>query len=329
MSADRLPFPPIPELPPPDPVPIPRPSLEPSRFDSPGDRPELPTFPPGQRDFDDVQPRRRRRRRRDEDDYDDDRPRRGPRTPANSWGTASVGVKMIFGCGILITLSILGMQAAMFTLSPGDLVPQPGQRQGPMPPGIVGILMLGGCTGSIAGLIGFVGACMCCASPDRWAHRWALTSILMLVGVLLLFCVGFGLVGAIANAAKKGGGGAQDMAAIGFGAIFLMILLGAVMAITFVFWMLFHASVGRALGNSSLVHQSYWYIGLPFVQAVLMGVLVAIIAYLSSQGRELGAIGFTAFCAFQAIMALLGNVWYLWICWQTFRTMDLAGKRAA
>jgi hypothetical protein len=145
----------------------------------------------------------------------------------------------------------------------------------------------------------------------------------MMVGVFLLFCVGFAIVGAVANAAKKGG--EQDMAAIGFGAIFLMILCGAIFAMSFVFWMLFHAAVGRALGSASLVHQSYWYIALPFVYFVIVFALLAIIGVRSAQGFEPGPFALAMFSAFLMAMGLLVNGWYLSICWQTFRAMDLAG----
>jgi hypothetical protein len=236
-------------------------------------------------------------------------------------------MKMIFGCGIVITLSILAIQAATFGQPPQNPFPGPGQGPGAMPPGVAVLFVSGGCAICFAALIGFIGACMCCASPDRIAHRWALTAILMLVGVFLVSCAGLGVVGIAADAAKKGGGGPgpQQVAALGIGFVLVAAVGVLVFLVSFIFWMMFHAAVGRALGNTSLVHQSYWYIGLPFVQMLLGFALGAIIGFRTAQGSEPGPIGMGMFSAFQMMMGLIANAWYLSICWQTFRSMDLAG----
>jgi hypothetical protein len=303
--------PPLPPLPPP---PAPR-------------KQEL-DFAPEPRDFDDEAPRRSRRRRdedRDDDDDDDRRRQRQRRRRAssgNSWGTASTGMKMMFG-------SVIGMMLAFMIILPTTFhepaIQDPFQaaprQQNP-------IATLGGCIVIIAAIVSFIGACMCCAAPDRSAHRWALSSLLTAIGSFLFMCILFVIVAAAigANANQNQNFNAGNLMAMGIGMILVLIVGALIMLASFVFWMLFHASVARALGNDSLLHQSYWYIAAPFVQQGLNFVIGLVAGIQIQRGNPLSGFGNVLVHIFQMVLMLAVSAWYAAICWQTFRTMDLGGS---
>ena len=105
--------------------------------------------------------------------------------------------------------------------------------------------------------------------------------------------------------------------------VFLMLFV----VISFVFGMLFHAAVARALGNSSLLHQSYWFIAAPFAQfglAVLMNMIVQI---QRNRGNEPSDFAYAMLSILLMVTSLATYGWYAAICWQTFRTMDAATRR--
>jgi heme/copper-type cytochrome/quinol oxidase subunit 2 len=294
-----------------------------------------PEYPPDPQDFDDAEPRRRRRRRDDDyddrddrDDYDDidlGRSRRGSRRrnfrkPAARWGTASVGMKMIFGAMIVFTISGALFQAATFGEPPEDAGgPQQQQKV---------LATFGICFLMLSTVIVFIGGCLCCAAPDRGAHRWALAAVIVsVVAMFAAFAGGIVIGVGMAHANRNGGG--NNPVNLGNNPAFIAVIVSVLLvcAVSFVFTMLFHAAVARTLGNGVLLHQSYWFIAAPIAQGVLGLALSTIAKARADGGNEPGHFGYAMLSLFQIAMTLLVYGWYVSIAWQTFRTMDIADRK--
>jgi hypothetical protein len=304
-----------------EPPPLPSPPIQPPAL-APYPRSGPPEYPPEETDYDDVEPLRRRPRRNefDEEDVDVRLPRGRRRTRSGGdWTTASVGMKLVFGGMIAFTLGVLVIQAATFGEPPQDPGAPQGQRQN-------AVAAVGGCFLLISIVILFIGCCLACAAPNRSAHRWALSAVLVSVASVLLSCVGFSVL-IWANVNRPGNPVNQAELAVMPAFIVTLIVVALVSIISFVFLMLFHASVARALGNASLLHQSYWYIAVPFAQAGLFLAMNAIVGFQRSRGNEPGDSAYAMLSILMMVTSLATYGWYAAICWQTFRTMDAAGRQ--
>ena len=226
-------------------------------------------------------------------------------------------MKLIFGGMIAFTVAAVIFQAATF----GE-PPQAGaagqQRQN-------GVAGAGICLLLISSVVVFIGGCLCCAAPNRTSHRWALASVLVAVGNIVLSCIGIGGF-AFANANRNRGVVNQVELSSSPGFIIAVVLLLLIVFVSFVFAMLFHASVARALGNAALLHQSYWFIAAPFVQFGIAVFLHTIIQIQRERGNEPSGFSYVILSILHLVTSLVTYGGYTAISWQTFRTMDAAGR---
>jgi hypothetical protein len=301
-------------------TPQPRPTQPPALAPYPSSGP--PEYPPEEADDEEDRPRRRRRRDEfDDDDIDLRLPRGRRRTRSRGdWTTASVGMKLIFGGMIAFTIAALIFQAATFGEPPQDAAAgQQAQRQN-------GVAGAGICLLLISSVIVFIGGCLCCTAPDRWAHRWALASVLVGVADIVLSCIGIGGL-AFANANRNRGVVNQAELSSSPPFIVAVILLILIVVVAFVLAMLFHAAVARALGNAALLHQSYWFIAAPFVQFGIAVFMHTIVSIQRNRGNEPSEFAYAMFSVLLMVTSMVTYGGYAAISWQTFRTMDAAGQK--
>jgi hypothetical protein len=232
------------------------------------------------------------------DEEADFRPDR--RSRSASWTTVAIGLRAILVgvvafCALSVAYDITGGQLGLdfWTTAAWEL-------------GIVALFL--------------VGMCLCAMAPDSAARRWALISMMtFLLGSGLMFLVGFNLfMGALGPQANGPGFAPPAMVMT---ALALTIGLFVVFVLAFVFWMMFHAAVGRFFGNSRLRIQSFCFIAAPFVTSGIQ-LLVANLAGPALIARS------TERLILSATLDGLVAIWYGAIVVQTVWTIDAARKAA-
>ena len=229
-------------------------------------------------------------------------------------------MKMVFGAMIVFTLGILVIPGRDLRRTAARCRPHR-RRSGKVPSPEPGAAF-----SCISTVIVFIGGCLACAAPNRSAHRWALSAVLVSVISVVLSCIGFGAL-VITNMNRPGNPVNQGELAAMPVFVVTLIVVSLISVVSFVFFMLFHASVAKALGNASLLHQSYWYIAMPFAHIGIFIAMVAIVGIQRDRGHEPGDFAYAMLSVLMLVTSLATYGWYAAICWQTFRTMDAAGRQ--
>ena len=291
-------------------------------------------------ELDEVAPPRSSRSR-DDDKEDDARPSRrrhedddrGPRRPdqldertERRWGGARTGLQIVFisvlvilGCGIVNGIVATLIQLSLF-------------RNGGQPfnagLGAFGIIAMSmGCIILIAVILLFIGMCMCCGAPYPAARARARVAVgcvagAIVVGIcgmlpLFLFMVGTAAQRARANAFNPMN--FDDIASAGVLGIIGFVVILAIFLCSFVFWMLFHASIGERFGNDSLRKHSLIYLGGAFGLFVLSMMFRFLFMMMAASNPGVGfVLGGVSNLVFS--MSIYG--WYAVICRMTIKTLS-------
>lgn len=245
-------------------------------------------------------------RRPDPDDYDrpypsrdryDDDPydtRRTYRDPAR-WSQMRTGVGMLFWGLVLIALAaILGLATAFM----GSAV---GGREGRDVAAVLGFLVLGVVV--IAGLLMFIGTCLCCTIPAESGGRgWAIGLIILMV-VNFLFQVGQFFLVAMPRGFMPG----REAEMIAMGVILLGV--GVSFATSLCFFMVMRAAArywgGYGLGGNFVTYfVVYWIV--PLVAGVFF-VLVNVTG--EFRGRDREVFGMLTGCG----TLIFGVILFVWL----------------
>ena len=311
------------------------------------------------RDADEEEERPSRRRRRDEEDEDDDRPSRrrrdeedddddadrGPRSRRDDdedgyeteragkrWSGTRTGLQMVF----ISTLVILGFVvitsiAAMYSPMPAMRDPQLGRPNagGAVAGGLV--QTMSGCVMMIAMIVGFVGTCMCCGAPHPVTRSRARVAVgcfaggvILAIGVVLVgvvFAVGAGMQQAQNQQFNRPAdpGLLGQLAGAGIIVILGLVVAGALFLCSFVFWILFHASIGEKFRDRSLRNHSFIYLGGFFGILLLQFLFGMMIGMMSANNPRLMII---LLAITQTIFNIVIYGWYAYLCRQTIKTLS-------
>lgn len=249
------------------------------------------------------------------------------RRPQENWGTAAVGLNMIFWSFLVILLfsSLLNAMGLMLQANAGQGPVRLDDAQGA---GAGALGLAGGCSILIGALIFFIGMCLCCAAPYPSAKNRALTSVLTFIGsVVTLVIFGaalFGIfMGRAGQMAQNPNANQADVFALlgdlGMGALLGLVVAVILMLISFVAWMLFHVAIADRFQNDSLRRQALTFLGV-YLALVVIGQVLNFITKPAGMNLNPGSPQLLQ-GIYGLVTGLFVGIWFLLIVSRTVRTI--------
>ena len=279
-----------------------------------------------------ISSRRRRRRDEDEGEGDDDdgfqRERAGKRWNGTRSGLQIVFMSVLVILGFGVLHSILGM----FPSSAGMRGGPPGRPMLQAGVGAAQVFQTAiGCVMAVTYLVAFIGMCLCCGAPDETTRTRARVAVGCVAGgVVLAFIVL--VVGTIfaAGAVVHQVHDAQfnqppdvgllgQLAGAGIVLVLGFIVVAGLGLCAFVFWILFHASIGEKFHDSPLRKHAFIFLGGAFGVQILGILFHAVIDAVVANNIQAAAI-------LNGIIQLACNIafygWYASLCRQTIQRLS-------